>query len=115
MTKNIPAGDPEAGTLLSNEGERLSRLETHNIHVRWAALSVAGIALIALALLECYLLREVLSPDRDNMAFVVLAASPIVAFATIIVFVLLGAFRVSRVSLPVGAAASQVARQALDD
>lgn len=94
-----PAEDPDAKRFgRSAEGQQIplvERIENQRFWLRWIIVLVALVMLACLSWMEFVVVRNLLESgfsETDNL-FMVLAVSPIVAATTIIVFLVIGAFR----------------------
>ena len=95
---------------------RLNQIEQHNIRARWAAFSIAVIVILALTALEVTLLYLMSGYcDRESQFFIILAIAPVVAVATITIFLLIGVFRGHRdgdmMNLPAATAARNLLQE----
>ncbi len=97
MPESPPEIDPDdIETLDEDSRKQLGRLEEHYVNLRRVALFMAAMVIIALAVLEFYILYEIVSYQDMGSSFVFLAISPIVSIIAILVFVLIGVFKNSQ-------------------
>ncbi len=88
-----PSSDPDV-SFLDNEGvKQLRRLDKHYIRVRWFAISVAILIIVAAGLLEWKILDRLDEWKGMGDFVVLLGIAPILSITIIVVFILIGAFK----------------------
>lgn len=99
MNDQLPPEDPDVDRIKSDAGKHetpiAERIVNQRIYHRWIVLGVALLSIVGLGCLEYVLVNQLLKWNLTgaDTPLVVLAISPIVAATTVVVFLLLGAFR----------------------
>lgn len=101
-----PPNDPDIESLDAEGIQQLNPLDRHRIRIRWAAIGVAIIVILAIGAVEFYILKCLTKLQELGDLGVLLAISPILSITVIVTFILIGSFKRSadsEINLPVGA------------
>ncbi len=90
-----PTNDPDIATLDVDAIRELNPLDKHHMRLRWAAIFVAILTIIAAGILEVCILRHSGLWQSMAEAFVFLAIAPIACITIIVTFIQIGSFRKS--------------------
>ena len=88
-----PPSDPDIGALDEDAVQELGPLEKHHMALRWIAVIVAILVILAASVLEIWVLRHLPRWESMGDLTVLLAITPMVSVTIIVAFILIGVFR----------------------
>lgn len=87
--------DPDIESLDTEGIQQLNPLDKHHIRLRWAAIHVAILVILATGILEVYILLHLTSWQKLGDFVVLLAIAPIISVTVVVTFILIGSFKKS--------------------
>ena len=91
--KTPPNRDPDIEALDEDAIQELNPLDKHHIKLRWVAVGVTSVVIIAAGILEVCILRYFDLWQGMGNFVVFLAIAPIISITIIVIFILIGSFR----------------------
>ena len=98
-----PSSDPDVASLDSEGVQQLKRLDKHHIKLRWCAIVIAVLIILATGYLEFVILDRLDDWKELGNLIVLLGIAPILSITIIVTFILIGAFKQpgdTEISLP---------------
>ena len=93
MVKTPPDHDPDIAALDEDAIQELNPLDRHHMKLRWVAVGVASVVIVAAGILEVCILSYLDLWQGTGDFVVFLAITPIMSITIIVTFILIGSVR----------------------